>query len=61
MQNIDKKVTLILKLNSTVKRLDLYLLGGLNAPKFMQKEYISATAKRNLIVNVLQNLNYLNY
>lgn len=61
MQSIDKKVTLILKLNAKIKRLDLYLLGGVNVPKFMQKDYSNASIQRDYIFNVLTNLNYINY
>jgi len=61
MQNIDIKIRLVMRLNSKLKRLELYLLGGTNAPKFMQASYKNAIVEHAIIKNVLINLNYLNY
>lgn len=61
MKNIDKKVLLILNLNKKVQRLNLYIMEGLNAPIFMQKDYKKAIVKRDAIIKVLTNLNYINY
>lgn len=61
MQNIDKKTTLILKLNDKIKRLELFLISGGNVPKFMQNDYLTAETKKAVLSNVLSNLNYLNY
>jgi hypothetical protein len=61
MTNIDVKIRLVMRLNSKLKRLELYLLGGTNAPKFMQSNYNNAIVEHSTIKNVLTNLNYLNY
>lgn len=61
MTNIDKKIRLILRINSSLKRLEMYTLNNTNAPVFMQKDINKAIAKKQIIKNVLQNLNYLNY
>jgi hypothetical protein len=61
MQNTDKKIYLIMRLNSYLKRLELYLNENQNAPKFMHKELTKATLKYNILKNVLINMNYLNY
>lgn len=61
MQKIDKKITLILKLNAKIKRLELFLISGENAPKFMRNDYLKAEINKNILTNVLVNMNYLNY
>lgn len=66
MQNIDKKVTLILKLNSKVKSKSLFLKNKENAQNIPAlKNYILSIdnnlIKLSIIENVLINLNYLNY
>jgi len=68
MQNIDKKIMYILRLNKKLNLLDGYLLnnsiGENKNPiliKFMLGNITEATRKRNIIKNVLINLNYLNY
>jgi hypothetical protein len=61
MQNIDKKVRLILRLNSSLRRLELYLISNQYAPKMMHKELTRVTKKYNILKNVLINTNNLNY
>ena len=58
MTNIDIKIRLVRRLNARLKRLELYLLGNNNAPKFMQSEYSKANIKHKILSNVLTNLNY---
>ena len=61
MTNIDKKIRLILRLNSSLKRLEKYIFNNVNAPIFMQKDINKAIQEKEIIKNVLINLNYLNY
>jgi len=61
MQNIDKKIMYILRLNSKLKKLNLYINNNQNVPLFMKQDVNNATKKYNTIKNVLINLNYLNY
>ena len=61
MQNIDKKVRLILRLNQQLKRHELFLISNSNAPAFMQDNIEKSKAKNIILKNVLSNLNYLNY
>jgi hypothetical protein len=61
MQNIDKKILLVMRLNAKLKRLELYLNSNQYAPKFMHRELTEATLKYNTLKNILINTNYLNY
>lgn len=61
MTNIDIKIRLVIRLNARLKRLELYLLGNINTPKFMQSNYDNAVIKYSILKNVLSNLNYINY
>jgi hypothetical protein len=62
MQNLDKKVTLILNLNSKLKKSELYLKNNSgNMPKFMIESIKRVTKSHDTIRTVLENLNYLNY
>lgn len=61
MTNIDIKIRLVMRLNSRLKRLELYLSGNDNVPKFMQSDYNNATFKYVTLKTVLTNLNYINY
>lgn len=60
MQNIDKKVTLILNLNKKLKRVDFFIQQNFEN-KFMKEEVQRSHSKSLLIERVLTNLNYLNY
>jgi len=60
MQNIDKKVTLILKLNAKLKRVDFYIDNNFNN-KIIEDDIKKAHSLSLLIYRVLTNLNYLNY
>lgn len=66
MQNIDKKIMYILRLNSKLKKIELYINSNKTTfktgiPNFMKKDIEKAIQKKEIIKNVLINLNYLNY
>ena len=66
MQNIDKKIMYILRLNSKIKKIELYVKSNQNTfkneiPNFIKNDINKAIEKKEIIKNVLINLNYLNY
>jgi phage-related protein len=61
MTNIDLKIRLILRLNSKLKKIELYLNNSKNVPLMFQNDVNKAIKNHFTMQTVLKNLNYLNY